>query len=170
MLSFLPFDFNFDFSGSTTEILILVGIFLFFFFIALGIGKGKTIALIFSYYPALFFYSQFPFADKLTILKSDWQFFLNKFGIFLIFFIPTFFIINLITGKTLAYTDRSRKFGLAVLGLCASILSLITIHQIIPFEKLTKYFPMTADIWSSESLLFWLLIAPVVLILLFVRR
>src|SRR3989344_3440742 len=78
----------------STDVATLLIIFFAFFFYTLYFGKNRTISLILAYYPALFLYKAFPFAQKLMILHGEKGMILNTVGIFLIFFIPLSIIIN----------------------------------------------------------------------------
>lgn len=156
---------------STTEILILALIFLSCFALVFIWGRGRAIALTLSFYPAAFFYSLFPLSDKLLILKgNEWQIFSNKFVLFLAFMAITFFILNFITTKGWVKSSRRQPFKNSILALGLSTLILLTIFQIIPLKEITDYLPKTGQIFADTRLFFWLLIVPLALILLFVRR
>ncbi|GEM_PF-3016324 len=155
----------------TTEIIILVAIFIVCLAVAFTLGKGKSIALILSFYPAIFFYSQFPLPEKLLIFsETPWQIFFGQLVLFLIFFAITFFVINIIAGRGVFYTDRRQKLKLTILAIGIFTLILLIVHQLIPLPEVAKYFPKTGEFFASEKLFFWILLTPLALILIFARK
>lgn len=159
--------------GNLTEwIIVLLGL-IFFIGLSFALGKSRTTAFNLSFYPAILIYFQLPddLLNKLIIFNgSPWQTFLNNFAIFLVFFFLTFVIINAITGKSLIYSGRRKSIQLLVLGVCALFLVLIVLSQIVVLPKIVVWLPTLYPFFSSEKLFFWLLSAPIVLMLIFVRK
>lgn len=154
-----------------SELAALSIILIFCLVVSFSLGKGKIIALILSFYPAVFFYSQFPIIEKLVFLKENqWQIFFNRLILFAIFFILTFLVISIIAGGRVLYTDRSQKLKIFILSICVFVLTLLTIHQIIPLPEALKYMPKSGDFFASDKYFFWLILSPLAIILLFIRK
>ena len=153
------------------ELILLILLFIVCFIITYLLGRGKTVAFILSFYPAIFLYSQFPFSEKLIFFNdTDSQIFLNKLGIFLIFFLITFLILCNITGRTMVYTSNRGITKTILLSLFVLSMILVTVNRVIPSDKISELLPMTGGIFASQNYFFWLLTIPIVFIVLFMRK
>jgi len=156
---------------SSNELIALLAFFVFSCVLAFILGKGKSIALIFSFYPAIFFYLQFPVVqEKLIVAQTGWLMFLNQLAIFLAFFLLTFLILTAITGRSMDYTSRRKKIVILFLGLLIFLLIMTVLHQVIVYKEILSFFPKSGKIFALEKLFFWLLTIPLALTLIAAKR
>ncbi|MEI6843361.1 MAG: hypothetical protein WCK48_02555 [bacterium] len=163
---FAPFLQFLKSSGSfTTDLFVLGAIFLLFFFYALYFGKSKIISLLISFYPAYFFYENFPFFDKLLFLKGDSLLILNKAAIFLLFLIP----INIMVGRYIfsEFSGGSKHyFRIAGYALAGVVLVLIFSYRIVSLDSIYKFSPVVANFFVGTDRQFWATLVPLALLLL----
>lgn len=146
---------------------------IFGFFIAFSIyfGKSKLVSIIFSFYPALLIFENFPFFKQIDSLSD------SLLGIFLIklavFLVPVIFIYFILNKAILIEWSYSKIWGFAqsvLLSLIALSLSLILVCKIIPIEGIYSFSQPVVSLFNSQSLLFWWLLVPLVAIFVMLRR
>lgn len=124
----------------STDVLALAIAFIAFFAYSIYFGRNRTVALVFSYYPAVLLYQNFPFLSKLMLAgNGNIAVTLNKVVIFLIFFVPLniiisrfIFIESIHLGKPnmLHNMHIFRNIGLSVVCVTIAILFSYTIIDI----------------------------------------
>ncbi len=146
-----------------SDIFIIVLLFIFFFCYALYFGKNIIIATILAFYPAQFFYQNFPFMNNLLVLKGDPLLLLNKVLIFLLFLIPLSILIGRYvfqdSGYGSAHYFRSAGYALAMI-----ILVLIFDYSVVSLSLAHNFSPTISMLFSDPTRIFLWNLAPLALL------
>jgi hypothetical protein len=150
--------------GISTDITVLVVLFIILFAFAMYFGKSSLISIILSFYPAVYFYQHFPYAEKLIFLHGDSLIIVNKIAIFLLFLIPLNIVIGryIFSESTEGATHYFRTAGYALAGV---IMFLIFYYGVISLASFYAFSPILNSLFESPSHLFWLSLAPVLIML-----
>lgn len=146
-----------------SDIFILVILFLFFFCYALYFGKNTIIATILAFYPAQYFYQNFPFMNSLLVLKGDSLLLLNKVLIFILFLVP----LTILIGR---YVFQDSGYGSAHYLRCAGytismiILILLFSYSVVSLDSIHNFSPMISNLFTGADRIFWWHLAPLALL------
>ncbi len=150
----------------TNDILVVVTLFVLFFAAGLYFGKGRLLSLVISFYPALFLYKLFPYAEKLTVLSGPQFLVLNKIGIFLLFLIPFDIIVSRFIFSESGYGGSLHIMRVAGLSLAMTVLLLVFSYSTVSLDVFYN-FSSTIDTLFVSGNIFWWMLAPF-LILFFI--
>jgi hypothetical protein len=146
-----------------SDIFILVILFVIFFFYALYFGKNTIIATILAFYPAQFFYQNFPFMNSLLVLKGDSLLLLNKVLIFLLFLIPLTILIGRYVFQDSGY-GSAHYFRSAAYSLAMIILVLIFDYSVVSLGLIHNFSPTISTLFTGANYIFLWNLAPLVLL------
>ena len=150
----------------TTDIMFLVVLFVLVCAYSFYAGKSRIISFILAFYPAQLLYTQFPFIDKLLILKGDGLVVLNKAIIFLIFFIPLNILISRYVFAESGYGGSAHVLRIAGFSLAGVVVFLLFSYSIVSLDLLYNFSPTVDALFSTPDKVFWWHLAP--LLVLFV--
>lgn len=146
-----------------SDIFVLIILFALFFFYALYFGKNTVIATILAFYPAQYFYQNFPFMNSLLFMKGDSLLLLNKILIFLLFLIPLVILLGRYvfhdSGYGSAHYMRSVGYALAMI-----ILVLIFSYSIVSLDSIHSFSPTISTLFTGADRIFWWNLAPLALL------
>ena len=146
-----------------SDIIILLVLFFLFFCYALYFGKNTIIATILAFYPAQYFYQNFPFLNSFLILKGDQLLLLNKVLVFLIFLVP----LTILIGK---YVFQDSGYGSAHYLRCAGyalamiILVLLFSYSIVSLDSIHSFSPTISTLFVGADRIFWWHLGPLALL------
>jgi hypothetical protein len=152
-------------SGSyfSSDIVVLLVLFFVFLFYALYFGKNTIIATILAFYPAEFFYQNFPFMNSFLVLKGESLLLLNKVLIFLLFLIPLVILIGRYvfqdSGYGSAHYLRSGGYALAMV-----VLVLIFSYSIVNLDSVHNFSTSIDTLFSGANHIFLWNLAPLALL------
>ena len=146
-----------------SDIFVLVALFVLFFCYALYFGKNTTIATILAFYPAQYFYQNFPFMNSLLVMKGDSLVLLNKVLIFLLFLIP----LTILLGR---YIFQDSGYGsshyLRSAGYTAAMVILILLfsYSVVSLDSVHNFSPMVSNLFTGADRIFFWHLAPLALL------
>ena len=155
------------FNGSggffTSDIFIIVALFIFFFAYGLYFGKSIIISTILAFYPAQYFYQNFPFINSMLVMKGDLPLLLNKIFIFILFFVPLVILLS-------RYVFHESGFGgvsyLRVAGysLCMVIIVLLFSYSVASIDPVHRFSALVNVLFSSPGRIFLWHLVPLALL------
>ncbi|MEQ1500023.1 MAG: hypothetical protein ABL917_01470 [Parcubacteria group bacterium] len=140
------------FSQDMTFILSLL---LLFWASTLYFGKGKIVSFILSFYPATFLYKSFPFIDKLTFLTGDKLVVVNKLGLFLLFSIPIYIIINSYVFSVSEYTGTSHLVRGGALAIASLVTVMLFYYTTLDLSIFHDFGPRIDSLFAGNNLVFY---------------
>lgn len=146
------------FTSLSSDTVILLILFSVILFISIRQGKSYIASAILSVYIASFFYTNLPFTKSLmNVVKGTSSIFWNHLAVFLLLFIPTYFILNKVVvadfGKGPFRFILAGASSLAFLGLIMSIF-----YHIIPLEPIYNFSPAIDNLFETDiAYTFWIL-------------
>jgi hypothetical protein len=147
----------------SSDLFILLLIFAFFFAYALYLGKNTIIATILAFYPAQFFYQNFPFMNSFLVLKGEPLLLLNKVLIFLLFLVPLVILLSRYIFQDSGY-GSSHYFRMAGYALAMIILLLIFDYSIVNLGLVHNFSPTISTLFEGQSRVFLWNLAPLALL------
>jgi len=147
----------------SSDLVFLATIFVVFLVYGLYFGKSKIISLILSFYPTTYLYHLFPYVEKLVVLKGDKLIFLNKVGIFLLFFIPISIVVNRYVFAD-SFTGNSNMLKCAGLSFACLLLFVLWSYTTINIDAIHTFSPQIAQIFDSGPKIFYFNLLPIVLL------
>ena len=147
----------------SSDIFVLIVLFLFFFCYALFFGKNMIIATILAFYPAQFFYQNFPFMNSLLVLKGDPLLLLNKVLIFLLFLVPLSILIGRYVFQDSGY-GRAQYFHSILYALAMVILVLLFDYSVVSLSLVHNFSPSISVLFSGADRIFWWNLSPLALL------
>lgn len=164
---FTPIVTFFKTSGVlTTDIFVLLALFLIFFLYGWYLGKARLVSLILAFYPAIFLYKIFPFANNLMVLHGAELIVLNKVLIFLLFLIPLDIMISRYIFADSGLGGSSHFFRIAGFSIALVILIVLLSYTIISLDIFYNFSPTIDKLFFPESKIFWWNLAPIGLLFL----
>ena len=146
-----------------SDIFVLILLFIFFFCYALYFGKNPIIATILAFYPAQFFYQNFPFMNNLLVLKGDPLLLLNKVLIFLLFLVPMTILIGRYVFQDSGY-GSAHYFRSAAYALAMIIVVLIFDYSVVGLGLVHNFSPTVSTLFSDPTRIFLWNLAPLALL------
>ncbi len=146
----------------SNDIVFLLAAFVIIFLAIIYLNKTRFISFILAFYPASLLYNNFPFMNQVVKLTGEKGIALNKFVIFLAFFI----LINIIINKHLTSYDVSPN-NLSKAGLAIAVLILIPLFSFM-VVNLSPFHPFSDTIvtlFSGGTKLFLWSLVPLLLLL-----
>jgi hypothetical protein len=148
------------FSG---DVIFLVTLFVVFFVYALYFGKNSIISVILAFYPAQFFYANFPFMNSLLVLKGDWPLLLNKVLIFLIFWVLLYILINRYVFHDSGYGGE-HYVRMACYAIAMVIVVLIFSYSVVNLDAIHNFSPAIDALFAGADHIFLWNLAPLVVL------
>ena len=142
-------------SSDTIIVLAIVALLLF---IAFQFGKGYITSIIVSVYISAFLYTNAFFVQKLVFVSNDVsKLFWNHLGIFLLFFIPIFYLLrNIISGE---YGRRGKFIGGGLLAVATAGLILAIFYHVIPLNPVYNFSAGIDKLFATDMMFtIWLII------------
>jgi len=147
----------------SSDIFILIILFVFFFAYALYFGKNTVIATILAFYPAQYFYQNFPFMNSVLLLKGDPLLLLNKVLIFLVFLILLTILISRYIFQDSGY-GSSHYLRMAGYAVAMVILVLLFDYSVVSLSLVHNFSPSVSSIFAGADKIFWWHLAPLALL------
>lgn len=147
----------------TTDITVIAVLFLLFSAYAWYAGRSRIISLILAYYPAVFFYTSFPYMDKVLILQGDALLLANKIIIFVIFLIVFDIIISRYIFSESGY-GGGHAFRTMGFSLAAVIVVLVFVHSIVDIGDIYTFSPVIENLFETADRIFLWNLAPLALL------
>jgi hypothetical protein len=147
----------------SSDTIIVLAIIALLFFIAFQFGKGFITSIIVSVYISAFLYTNAFFVQKLVFVGNEAnKLFWNHLGIFLLFFIPVFYLLkNTISGD---YSRRGKFFGAGLLAVATGGLVLAIFYHIIPLTPIYNFSAGIDKLFATDTMFtVWLIIPLLVL-------
>ncbi len=147
-----------------TDVLIIVGIFLVGTLFTFFMGKSRGVSIILALFGSIPLFQSFPFTQQLTVATGDFARSINVIGIFLVFTIGLYFLLNrYVVGDFI----EGNFFKSVIFGIAFTAIILALVHFILPFDPIYD-FKQNVDQWFGGNFgMFWWILAPL-MILLFV--
>jgi hypothetical protein len=151
------------FTAVSSDTIIVLAIVALLFFIAFQFGKGYITSIIVSIYISAFLYINAFFVQKLVFVGNEAsKLFWNHLGIFLLFFIPVFYLLrNVVSGD---YSRRGKFVGAGLLAVATAGLVLAIFYHVIPLTPVYNFSAGIDKLFATDTMFtFWLLIPLLVL-------
>lgn len=151
------------FTAISSDTIIVLAIIALLFFIAFQFGKGYITSIIVSIYISAFLYTNAFFVQKLVFVGNEAsKLFWNHLGIFLLFFIPTFYLLrNIISGD---YGRRGKFLGAGLLAIATAALVLAIFYHVIPLTPVYNFSSGIDKLFATDTMFtLWLIIPLLVL-------
>ena len=143
----------------SSDFIFLFGLFVLFVALTLYFRKGRVVSFILAFYPATLLFQIFPFMSRTVILHGDKFVLLNKIGVFLLFLVPIFIIINKYMFSESDYTGSLRIFMLGGISLSATIMIILFSYTTINFDILHDFSPKIDALFTGSKLFYWNLLS-----------
>jgi hypothetical protein len=151
------------FTAISSDTIVVLAIVALLFFIAFQFGKGYLTSVIVSLYISAFLYTNAFFVQKLVFVSNDAsKLFWNHLGIFLLFFVPVFYLLrNIISGD---YGRRGKFISAGLLAIATGGLVLAIFYQVIPLTPIYNFSAGIDKLFATDTMFtVWLIIPLLVL-------
>lgn len=144
-----------------TDVLVIVGIVVVGTFFTFFFGKSRGVTAILSLFGAIPLFQAFPFTTKLTVATGALPQALNVVGIFLVFVIFLYFLLDrYVVGDFV----EGNFFKSVLMGIAFTAVILALVYFVLPFDAIYNFQPNIDQWFSGNFTLFWWLIAPLIII------
>lgn len=153
------------------DTIILIIIFSVFFVYSIKFGKRSIILLILSFYISIPLISFFPYFDKISFFGSTEKALLySQIGLFIIIIFILNIILDRIVNIEFYYGGFRKLIESIFLGAVSGGLLVAVSYHIVNISVLYNFGNYIDYIFASQTILFWWLIMPFVVIFLTTRR
>lgn len=140
-----------------TDVLVIIGLVIVGATFTFFMGKSKAVALLLALFSSITLFQVFPFTKQLTVLTGALPIALNVLGIFLIFTIALYFLLN---KYVIGDFVEGNFFKSVIVGIAFTALILAIIQFVLPLDAVYNFGPKV-DMWFTGNFgLFWWLLAP----------
>lgn len=153
------------------DTIILIIIFFVFFIYSIKFGKRSIILLILSFYISIPLISFFPYFDKISFFGDTEKALLySQIGLFVIIIFISSIILDRIVNIEVYYGGFRKLIESIFLGVASGGLLIAVSYHILNISILYDFGNYVDYIFASQTLFFWWLIAPFIVIFLTTRR